>query len=142
MSDPLREEIKQKIVNGDFHCEKELTLSIISGKWKVVILWHLGVEGAHRFSDLQKLFPKISHKILTQQLRELMEDGIVHREVYPDIPPKVEYSMTELGMTLLPIVEMMYEWGKMRIERIRRELKPGSEPEITADSCEGACKKA
>ncbi|BCG61571.1 winged helix-turn-helix transcriptional regulator [Paenibacillus sp. URB8-2] len=142
MSDPLREEIKQKIVNGDFHCEKELTLSIISGKWKVVILWHLGVDGAHRFSDLQKLFPKISHKILTQQLRELMEDGIVHREVYPDIPPKVEYSMTELGMTLLPIVEMMYEWGKMRIERIRRELKPGSEPEITADSCEGACKKA
>lgn len=54
----------------------------------------------------------ITHKILTNQLRELMEDGIVHREVYPEIPPKVEYSMTELGMTLLPIVEMMYDWGK------------------------------
>ncbi|AKG36754.1 winged helix-turn-helix transcriptional regulator [Paenibacillus durus] len=142
MSDPLREEIRQKIVNGDFHCEKELTLSIISGKWKVVILWHLGVEGPHRFSDLQKLFPKISHKILTQQLRELMEDGIVHREVYPDIPPKVEYSMTELGMTLLPIVEMMYEWGKMRIERIKQELKLADETEVSADSCEGTCKKA
>ncbi|NGM82083.1 helix-turn-helix transcriptional regulator [Paenibacillus sp. 7124] len=142
MSDPLREEIKQKIVNGDFHCEKELTLSIISGKWKVVILWHLGVEGPHRFSDLQKLFPKISHKILTQQLRELMEDGIVHREVYPDIPPKVEYSMTELGMTLLPIVEMMYEWGKMRIERIRQELNPDGGLELAADQCEGTCKKA
>lgn len=142
MSDPLREEIKQKIVNGDFHCEKELTLSIISGKWKVVILWHLGVEGPHRFSDLQKLFPKISHKILTQQLRELMEDGIVHREVYPDIPPKVEYSMTELGMTLLPIVEMMYEWGKMRIERIRQELNPDGDLELTAEQCEGTCKKA
>ncbi|HZG18033.1 MAG TPA: helix-turn-helix domain-containing protein [Candidatus Bathyarchaeia archaeon] len=122
MSESLREEIKQKILNGDYHCEKELTLSIISGKWKVVILWHLGFEGPHRFSDLQKLFPKISHKILTNQLRELMEDGIVHRVVYPDTPPKVEYSITELGMTLLPIVQMMYEWGKKRIEEFKKEM--------------------
>ncbi|MDP4105791.1 MAG: helix-turn-helix domain-containing protein [Bacillota bacterium] len=122
MSDTLREEIKEKIINGDFNCEKELTLSIISGKWKIVILWHLGVEGPHRFSDLQRLFPKISHKILANQLHELMEDGIVHREVYPEVPPKVEYSMTELGMTLLPIVEMMYEWGKKRIEEFKKEM--------------------
>ncbi|MFJ7726141.1 winged helix-turn-helix transcriptional regulator [Neobacillus sp. NPDC097160] len=121
MSDKLREEILERILNHDYHCEKELTLSIISGKWKVVILWHLGVEGPHRFSELQRLFPKISHKILTNQLRELMEDGIVHREVFPEIPPKVEYSMTELGMTLLPIVEMMYEWGKKRIEQFKQE---------------------
>ncbi|MFJ7977122.1 winged helix-turn-helix transcriptional regulator [Peribacillus sp. NPDC096379] len=121
MSDKLREEIKDRILTHDYHCEKELTLSIISGKWKVVILWHLGVEGPHRFSELQKLFPKISHKILTNQLRELMEDGIVHRGVFPEIPPKVEYSMTELGMTLLPIVEMMYEWGKKRIDQIKQE---------------------
>ncbi|GGI18043.1 winged helix-turn-helix transcriptional regulator [Gottfriedia solisilvae] len=119
MPDSLREEIKNKIQNGDYHCEKELTLSIISGKWKVVILWHLGVEGPHRFSDLQRLFPKISHKILTSQLRELIEDGIVNRKVYPEVPPKVEYSMTELGMTLLPIVQMMYEWGKKRIEDLK-----------------------
>lgn len=135
MSDQLREEIRNKIVNGDYHCEKELTLSVISGKWKVVILWHLGVEGPHRFSDLQRLFPKISHKILTQQLRELMEDGIVHREVYPDIPPKVEYSMTELGMTLLPIVEMMYEWGKMRIGMIQSGLNLESSPEDEEKDC-------
>lgn len=122
MSDTLREEIKEKIINGDFNCEKELTLSIISGKWKIVILWHLGVEGPHRFSDLQRLFPKISHKVLASQLHELMEDGIVHREVYPEVPPKVEYSMTELGMTLLPIVEMMYEWGKKRIEEFKKEM--------------------
>jgi DNA-binding HxlR family transcriptional regulator len=122
MSDTLREEIKEKIINGDFNCEKELTLSIISGKWKIVILWHLGVEGPHRFSDLQRLFPKISHKVLANQLHELMEDGIVHREVYPEVPPKVEYSMTELGMTLLPIVEMMYEWGKKRIEEFKKEM--------------------
>ncbi|WP_100407765.1 winged helix-turn-helix transcriptional regulator [Bacillus solitudinis] len=123
MADKLRDEIKEKILNGDYHCEKELTLSLISGKWKVVILWHLGVEGTHRFSDLQKLFSKISHKVLTNQLRELEEDGIIHREVYPEVPPKVEYSMTELGMTLLPIVEMMYEWGKKRIEELKKEEK-------------------
>ncbi|CAM5783884.1 MULTISPECIES: winged helix-turn-helix transcriptional regulator [Brevibacillus] len=122
MSDKLRKEIQEKLKNGDFNCEKELTLSIISGKWKVVILWHLGVEGPHRFSDLQRLFPKISHKMLTNQLRELMEDGIVHREVYPEVPPKVEYSMTELGMTLLPIVEMMYEWGKKRMADLKQQI--------------------
>ncbi|KMY51435.1 winged helix-turn-helix transcriptional regulator [Peribacillus loiseleuriae] len=121
MADTLRKEIKERILIHDYHCEKELTLSIISGKWKVVILWHLGVEGPHRFSELQRLFPKISHKMLTNQLRELIEDGIVHREVFPEIPPKVEYSMTELGMTLLPIVEMMYEWGKKRIDQIKQE---------------------
>jgi len=122
MSDTLREEIRKKILNGDFNCEKELTLSIFSGKWKVVILWHLGVEGPHRFSDLQKLFPKISHKILSNQLRELMEDGIIHREVFPEIPPRVEYSITELGITLLPIVEMMYEWGQKRMVDLKKQI--------------------
>lgn len=113
----------RKIQNGNFNCEKELTLSIISGKWKVVILWHLGVEGPHRFSELQRLFPSISHKVLSNQLKELMEDGIVDRTVYPEIPPRVEYYMTELGMSLLPIVEMMYDWGKMRMEQIRNTLE-------------------
>ena len=122
MSVTFRDEIKNKILNGDYDCEKQLTLSIISGKWKIVILWHLGVEGAYRFSDLQKLFPKISHKILANQLKELIEDGIVHREVYPEVPPKVEYSMTELGMTLLPILKMMYDWGKKRMAEIKKEI--------------------
>lgn len=118
MSD-LRQEILDKIKNGDFNCEKELTLSMISGKWKIVILWHLGTEGTRRFSELQRLFPKITHKMLTSQLKELMDDGIVHREVFPEVPPKVEYSITELGKTLLPIIEMMYEWGKKRIADIQ-----------------------
>ncbi|MUT68088.1 helix-turn-helix domain-containing protein [Paenibacillus sp. NEAU-GSW1] len=119
MSDTLRKEIKERILKQDYHCEKELTLSVLSGKWKVVILWHLGVEGPHRFSELQRLFPKISHKMLTNQLRELMEDEIVEREVFPEVPPKVVYSMTELGMTILPIVEMMYDWGKKRMEQLK-----------------------
>ncbi|EJV68238.1 HxlR family transcriptional regulator [Bacillus mycoides] len=122
MSENIRKDIREKIQKGNFNCEKELTLSIISGKWKVVILWHLGVEGPHRFSELQRLFPSISHKVLSNQLKELMEDGIVDRTVYPEIPPRVEYYMTELGMSLLPIVEMMYDWGKMRMEQIRNTL--------------------
>ncbi|MBE7146551.1 helix-turn-helix transcriptional regulator [Bacillus mycoides] len=123
MSENIRKDIRAKIQKGNFNCEKELTLSIISGKWKVVILWHLGVEGPHRFSELQRLFPSISHKVLSNQLKELMEDGIVDRTVYPEIPPRVEYYMTELGMSLLPIVEMMYDWGKMRMEQIRNTVE-------------------
>nr|WP_026683219.1 helix-turn-helix domain-containing protein [Priestia megaterium] len=121
MCNSLREEIQLKLQNGEYHCEKELTLSILSGKWKVVILWHLGVEGSHRFSDLQRLFENISHKTLSNQLKELIEDGIVSRKVYPETPPKVEYSMTELGYTLLPIVESMYDWGKKRIQQLKEE---------------------
>lgn len=123
MSENIRKDIREKIQKGNFNCEKELTLSIISGKWKVVILWHLGVEGPHRFSELQRLFPSISHKVLSNQLKELMEDGIVDRTVYPEIPPRVEYYMTELGMSLLPVVEMMYDWGKMRMEQIRNTVE-------------------
>jgi DNA-binding HxlR family transcriptional regulator len=135
MSD-IRKEIREKIRNGDFNCEKELTLSIISGKWKIVILWHLGVEGPHRFSELQRLFPKITHKMLTSQLKELIEDGIVHREVYPEVPPRVEYSLTELGMTLLPIIQMMYEWGKKRMAAIKKEMGL-AEPEAEESSKKG-----
>lgn len=119
MAETFRKEIATKIEKGELHCEKELTLSIISGKYKVVIIWHLGHIGTHRFGELQKLFPNISHKMLTNQLKELIEDGIVCREVFPEVPPKVEYSMTELGMTLLPLIDMMYEWGKMRMDQIK-----------------------
>lgn len=119
MPDKLRKEIREKIKNKDFHCEKELTLSIISGKWKVVIIWHLGHQGTHRFGELQKLFPSISHRILTKQLKELMEDGIIERYVYPEVPPRVEYSITELGMTLVPIVDMLYDWGKKRMDDLK-----------------------
>ncbi|MFC6334155.1 winged helix-turn-helix transcriptional regulator [Paenibacillus septentrionalis] len=117
----LREEILNKLKNGDFNCEKELTLSIIGGKWKLIILWHLGKEGPQRFSELQRLLPKITHKMLTSQLKELTDDGIIHREVFPEVPPRVEYSMTELGLTLMPLLELMYDWGKKRIEDIKKQ---------------------
>ncbi|WP_102692254.1 winged helix-turn-helix transcriptional regulator [Rummeliibacillus pycnus] len=133
MTEQLRKDVKEKLMNGEFNCAKELTLSIISGKYKVVILWHLGVEGPHRFFELQKLFPKISHRVLSKQLKELQEDGIIDRYVSQDTPPKVTYFMTEVGVTLLPIVQMMYEWGTNRIKQLY-----GNDLEI-AHQCE--CEK-
>jgi len=114
--DDLRTEIKKKMKNGEFNCEKEFTLSLISGKWKITIIYYLGTDGTLRFSEIKRLFPKITHKVLTAQIRELEEDGIVHREVFPEVPPKVEYSLTDLGRSLMPIILMMYDWGKENIK--------------------------
>ncbi|TCP20709.1 HxlR family transcriptional regulator [Scopulibacillus darangshiensis] len=99
-----------------FNCEKELTLSVIGGKWKMLILWHLGKEGTKRFNELKSLMPGITQRMLVNQLRELEDDHIVHREVYPVVPPKVEYSLTEQGISLMPILEAMYEWGKVYLK--------------------------
>ncbi|OKL35474.1 winged helix-turn-helix transcriptional regulator [Domibacillus mangrovi] len=99
-----------------FNCEKELTLSMFSGKWKMRILWHLGKEGTKRFGELKALIPGITQRMLVSQLRELEEDHLVHREVYPVVPPKVEYSLTAKGESLLPILEKMDEWGKNHME--------------------------
>ncbi|MDN4494986.1 winged helix-turn-helix transcriptional regulator [Ureibacillus aquaedulcis] len=116
----LRREVRKKIENGEFNCEKELTLSIISGKWKITIIYYLGTDGTLRFSEIKHLFPKITHKVLTTQVRELEEDGIIQRRVFPEVPPRVEYSLTELGQSLMPIVLMMYEWGKQNLKSFNK----------------------
>ncbi|MEH7254581.1 winged helix-turn-helix transcriptional regulator [Neobacillus niacini] len=95
----------------DFSCEKELTLAVIGGKWKMLMLWYLGKEGTKRFTELKALMPNITQRMLVNQLRELESDFIIHREVFPVVPPKVEYSLTDRGKTLMPILEAMYEWG-------------------------------
>ncbi|WP_337020008.1 helix-turn-helix domain-containing protein, partial [Oceanobacillus massiliensis] len=95
----------------EFNCEKELTLSVIGGKWKMLILWHLGSEGTKRFNELKRLIPGITQRMLTTQLRELESDFLVHREVYPVVPPKVEYSLTVQGKSLRPLLEQMTKWG-------------------------------
>lgn len=107
-----------QIREKSFNCEKELTLSIIGGKWKMLIMWHLGKEGTKRFGELKSLIPAITQRMLVSQLRELEEDLIVYREVYPVVPPKVEYSLTERGHTLIPILESMYIWGKEYTESV------------------------
>ena len=91
------------------HCPVEATLELIGGKYKALILWHLS-EGKLRFSDLRRVITA-TPKMLTQQLRELESDQLVHREVYPVIPPKVEYSLTDLGRSLMPILTAMRDWG-------------------------------
>lgn len=87
-----------------------ITLKVIGGKWKPLILWHLH-ENTYRFSQLKQLVVGITQKMLTDQLRELEKDGIVKRKVFPVVPPKVEYSMTKYGETLLPVLDAMAEWG-------------------------------
>jgi DNA-binding HxlR family transcriptional regulator len=95
----------------DFGCPMEMTLDLIGGKWKALILWHLAMDGTLRFGQLRKLFPKVTQKMLTQQLRELEGDGLVHREVYAIVPPRVDYSLTETGESLVPILTALNGWG-------------------------------
>ncbi len=94
-----------------YYCSVELTLQIIGGKWKPIIIHRLGTEGTLRFSEVKRSIPNITQKMLTQQLRELEADGVVHREIYPQVPPKVEYSLTELGQSVMPVIEKLCEWG-------------------------------
>jgi len=91
-------------------CPVEATLELIGGKYKALILWHLS-EGKLRFNELHKLVSGATAKVLTQQLRELESQNLIHREVFPIIPPKVEYSLTDLGRSLMPILAAMRDWG-------------------------------
>lgn len=90
-----------------FHCPVEATLSVIGGKYKCVILYHLLIDGTLRFSELSRLMPQATAKMLTQQLRDLEHDGLILRKVYPVVPPKIEYSLTKQGQTIAPIVTAM-----------------------------------
>ncbi|MGG4498391.1 winged helix-turn-helix transcriptional regulator [Brevibacillus reuszeri] len=100
-----------------YGCPVEATLDVIGGKWKGVILYHL-LSGTKRFNEFRGLMPDITQRMLTLQLRELEKDGIVHREIYREVPPKVEYSLTEFGLTLEPIIRLMRDWG----ERYNNEI--------------------
>ena len=91
-------------------CPVETTLEMIGGKYKSLILWHLS-NGTLRFSELKKVISHATPKMLTQQLRELEADNLVHREVFPVIPPKVEYSLTKTGESLIPVLIAMRDWG-------------------------------
>jgi len=115
------------------HCPVEATLDLIGGKYKALILWHLS-EGTLRFSELQKRITATA-KMLTQQLRELENDQLVHRQVYPVIPPKVEYSLTDLGKSLMPILVAMRDWGADYL-RTNKDTEPCC---FMMDSQPGCC---
>ncbi len=92
------------------YCPVSTTLDLIGGKYKALILWHLA-DGKLRFSQLTKRISKATPKMLTQQLREMEAQNLIHREVYPVVPPKVEYSLTDLGRSLMPVLVAMRDWG-------------------------------
>ena len=94
-----------------FNNPVELSLSIIGGKWKIPIIWKLK-DSSKRYGELRRSLTKITHKMLTQHLRELEEDEILTRKVYPEVPPKVEYSLTLLGKSVIPVIDMLREWGE------------------------------
>ncbi|NOV03853.1 winged helix-turn-helix transcriptional regulator [Paenibacillus planticolens] len=100
-----------------FKSSVEMTLKVIGGKWKLVILCHL-MDGVKRFGELKRGMPDITQKMLTQQLRELEDDGIIHRKVFVQVPPKVEYSLTEYGQTMEVVLHVMADWGEKHQERI------------------------
>lgn len=103
--------------NCNFGCPVEAALEAIGGKWKGVILFHVQ-GGTRRFNELRRLIPDITQRMLTKQLRELETDQIIARKVYSEIPPKVEYSMTEFGKTLSPILFALKKWGNEYIDKL------------------------
>ena len=112
----MTKKIDKNIEQSIEKCPVETALDVLAGKWKILILWYLRSE-KKRFNELQKLLPRTTQKMLIQKLRELEEDGIVHREVYPVVPPKVEYSLTKYGESLKPILKQMYLWGEIHKEK-------------------------
>jgi DNA-binding HxlR family transcriptional regulator len=103
----------------DIRCPAETTLGIIGGKWKLLILREL-LAGVSRFGELRRRVSGISEKMLAQHLRELERDGIIARKTYPEVPPKVEYSLTASGKTLKPIIDGLHEWGLKRLSSDKR----------------------
>ncbi|MBD0363155.1 MAG: helix-turn-helix transcriptional regulator [Coleofasciculus sp. C3-bin4] len=101
-------------------CPVETNLEVIGGRWKVLIIREL-FPGVRRFGQLHRALHGITQKMLTQQLREMEEDGIIHREIYLQVPPKVEYSLTPLGESLKPILDSMHEWGIRHLDEQNRE---------------------
>lgn len=101
----------------EFFSEKDLALSVIGGKWKLVILWELLQQSPLRLSDLQRNIPNINQRMLIRQLRELEEDQLINRKVYPVVPPKVEYTLTPLGKELAPAINSICDWGYLFIDK-------------------------
>lgn len=111
--------MREPIYTRTYQCLMEATVDVIGGKWKSLIVYYL-LETPRRFNELKRLLPDISQRILTQQLRELETDGIIHREIYKEIPPKVEYSLTEVGTSLHQIILPMLAWGEHYMEHFEK----------------------
>ena len=100
-------------VMGNYRCHFELTLQLIGGKWKLLVIYFLSLQKVIRFGQLRRTLPEISERMLVRQLRELEDDGLVSRTVYGTVPPRVDYALTPLGESLVPIMESLKAWGNM-----------------------------
>lgn len=107
----ITEELEKEI------CPLTIAQDAIAGRWKIIILSHLSKKEVIRFNELLRMIPGVSKGILTRQLRELEEYGIIHREVYKEVPPKVEYSLTEDGKRFKPVLDCMFSWGEVLLEK-------------------------
>jgi len=107
------------------HCPVEVTLAVIGGKWKPLILWHLYKGGVRRFLALQRNIPGITRKMLTQHLRELERDGVVARKIFNEMPLRVEYSLTKYGRTLRPLMYVLADWGSKHEARVAKNGQTG-----------------
>lgn len=120
-------------------CSVEAAIGILDGKWKSIILWHLLTEDTLRFGEIRKRIPNVTQRMLTNQLRELEEDGMIHREVYPQVPPKVEYSLTPLGRSLRPILLALKAWGDEHLDLygqvlvVQKEYNVAETPDASAE---------
>ncbi|MGW4945391.1 winged helix-turn-helix transcriptional regulator [Actinoplanes sp. NPDC004185] len=106
-------------------------MDVVTGKWKSLILWELSTYGVRRFGELRRGLPGVSEKMLVQHLREMEEDGLVHREIYREVPPRVEYSLTPDGISLNEALGALGAWGRQRVERLAAEgsLVEGGNPQ-------------
>jgi DNA-binding HxlR family transcriptional regulator len=117
---------KEKIVQlygKEYHCAMDITMDYIGGKWKTVVLWYLR-KNKKRFSELKRLIPNITEKMLSIQLKNLESDGIVGRKIYAEVPPKVEYYLTDFGKTLIPMLEAIALWGRNLAETKGKLVDP------------------
>lgn len=123
----------------NYSCPVEAAIDIIGGKWKPVILWHIR-DGPLRFNEIRSILPAITQGMLTRQLRELEADQVVNRTVYAEVPPRVEYSLTEFGMTVIPILDDLCEWGRTYLKMTndfceKKDLSSSSHVGMDEGSC-------
>ncbi|MGA9536290.1 MAG: helix-turn-helix domain-containing protein [Desulfobacterales bacterium] len=120
----------KKAGDVEFRCYFQLAMMVIGGKWKPKVLFHLGQNDVVRFGELRRAVFGISEKMLIQSLKELEKDGLVNRKVYREVPPKVEYSLTEIGRSFVPVLNAMFNWGQSYASYLIAQQNKGCEYQI------------